>query len=99
MNEIVETWQKFNEIFGDDLTEIAKTLMADFKTVSEEIDTNIFLMKEILENIHILRNEGMPARIDMNESIESARTCLEALDSIQRIFPELTDFKGGDTSN
>ena len=99
MNEIVETWQKFNEIFGDDLTEIAKTLMADFKTVSEEIDTNIFLMKEILENIHILRNEGMPARIDMNESIESARTCLEALDSIQRIFPELTDFRGGDTSN
>ena len=41
----------------------------------------------------------MPARIDMNESIESARTCLEALDSIQRTFPELTDFRGGDTSN
>ena len=27
--------------------------MADFKTVSDEIHTNIFLMKEILENIHI----------------------------------------------
>ena len=99
MNEIVETWQKFNEIFGDDLTEIAKTLMADFKTVSEEIDTNLCLITRIQENIekiHTLRNEfdteGMPARIDMNESvdesIDSARTCLEALDSIQRIFPD-----------
>ena len=62
MNEIVETWQKFNEIFGDELTEIAKKLMADFKTMSEEINKNIFLMKEIEENFHILRNE--PARID-----------------------------------
>ena len=83
--------------------------MADFKTLSEEINTNICLMERIqenIENIHTLRNEfdteGMPARIDMNESvyesIDSARRCLEALDSIQRIFPELTDFRGGDTS-
>ena len=111
LNEIVETWQKFNEIFGDELTEIAKKLMADFKTMSEEINKNICLMKRIQENIHILRNEfeqdteGMQffkkyfssfcritARIDMSESIDSARRCLEALDSIQRIFPELTDF-------
>ena len=111
VNEIVETWQKFNEIFGDELTEIAKKLMADFKTMSEEINKNICLMKRIQENIHILRNEfeqdteemqffknkflifcRMPARIDISESIDSARRCLEALDSIQRIFPELTDF-------
>ena len=109
VNEIVETWQKFNEIFGDELTEIAKKLMADFKTMSEEINKNICLMKRIQENIHILRNEfeqdtegmqffkkyflifcRMPARIDMSESIDSARRCLVALDSIQRIFPELT---------
>ena len=111
LNEIVETWQKFNEIFGDELTEIAKKLMADFKTMSKEINKNICLMKRIQENIHILRNEfeqdteemqffknkflifcRMPARIDISESIDSARRCLEALDSIQRIFPELTDF-------
>ena len=99
LNEIVETWQKFNEIFGDELTESAKKLMSDFKTMSEEINTNICLMKRIqenIENIHTLRNEsdteGMPARIDMNECIDSARRSLEALDSIQRIFPELTDF-------
>ena len=103
LNEIVETWQKFNEIFGDELTESVKKLMADFKTMSEEINTNICLMKRIqenIENIHTLRNEfdteGMPARIDMNESvyesIDSARRWLEALDSIQRIFPEMTDF-------
>ena len=111
VNEIVETWQKFNEIFGDELTEIAKKLMADFKTMSKEINKNICLMKRIQENIHILRNEfeqdteemqffknkflifcRMPARIDISESIDSARRCLEALDSIQRIFPELTDF-------
>ena len=111
LNEIVETWQKFNEIFGHELTEIAKKLMADFKTMSEEINKNICLMKRIQENIHILRNEfvqdtegmqffkkyfsifcRMPAKIDMSESIDSARRCLEALDSIQRIFPELTDF-------
>ena len=100
LNEIVETWQKFNEIFGDELTESVKKLMADFKTMSEEINTNICLMKRIqenIENIHTLRNEfatleGMLARIDMSESIDSARRCLEALDSIQRIFPEMTDF-------
>ena len=102
LNEIVETWQKFNKIFGDELTESAKKLI-DFKTMSEEINTNICLMKRIqenIENIHTLRNEfdteGMPARIDMNESvyesIDSARRWLEALDSIQRIFPEMTDF-------
>ena len=100
LNEIVETWQKFNKIFGDELTESVKKLMADFKTMSEEINTNICLMKRIqenIENIHTLRNEfatleGMLARIDMSESIDSARRWLEALDSIQRIFPEMTNF-------
>jgi hypothetical protein len=93
LNEIVETWEKFNEIFGDELTESAKKLISDFKTMSEEIKENIHLMKRIQENIHTLRDEfeqdteGMPARIDMNESIDSAKRCL---DSIQSIFPELT---------
>ena len=47
LNEIVETWEKFNEIFGDELTESAKKLISDFKTMSEEIKENIHLMKRI----------------------------------------------------
>ena len=94
LNEIVETWQKFNEIFGYELTESAKKLMADFKTISEVISKNIWLMKRIQENIHLLRDEFEhdTEGVDMNDSIDSERRCLEALDSIQRIFPELTDY-------
>ena len=102
--EIVETWENFNEVFGDELTERAKTSMMDIKAMSEEIKGNISLMKRIQEDIHelvqILTNdlgqdtpEGMTARLEsLNESNDSATKCLEDLESIQSIFPQFTDF-------
>ena len=103
LNEIVETWENFNEVFGDELTETAKTLMSDIKAMSEEIKENVSLMNRIQEDIfelvQILRNdfgqdpEGMTARLEsLNESNDSATQCLEDLESIQSIFPQLTDF-------
>ena len=102
--EIVETWENFNEVFGDELTERAKTSMMDIKAMSEEIKGNISLMKRIQEDIHelvqILTNdlgqdtpEGMTARLEsLNESNDSATKCLEDLESIQSIFPQFSDF-------
>ena len=102
--EIVETWENFNEVFGDELTERAKTSMMDIKAMSEEIKENISLMNRIKEDIselvQILTNdfgqdtpEGMTARLEsLNESNDSATKCLEDLESIQSIFPQFTDF-------
>ena len=102
--EIVETWENFNEVFGDELTERAKTSMMDIKAMSEEIEGNVSLVnrihEDILELVQILRNdfgqdtpEGMTARLEsLNESNDSATKCLEDLESIQSIFPQLTDF-------
>ena len=102
--EIVETWENFNEVFGDELTERAKTSMMDIKAMSEEIKENVSLVnrihEDILELVQILRNdfgqdtpEGMTARLEsLNESNDSATKCLEDLESIQSIFPQLTDF-------
>lgn len=103
LNEIVETWENFNEVFGDELTESAKTLMTDIKAMSKEIKGNVSLMdriqEDIFELIQILRNdfgqdtEGMTVRLEsLNESNDSATKCLEDLESIQSIFPQLTDF-------
>ena len=104
LNEIVETWENFNEVFGDELTERAKTSMMDIKAMSEEIKENISLMNRIKEDIselvQILTNdfgqdtpERMTARLEsLNESNDSATKCLEDLESIQSIFPQLTDF-------
>ena len=101
LNEIVETWEIFNEVFGDELTKTAKTLMTDTKAMSEEIKDNVSLMTTIQEDIHelvqILRNdfgqdiEGMTARLEsLNENNDFATKCLEDLKSIQSIFPHLT---------
>ena len=98
LNEIVETWEIFNEVFGDELTETAKTLMTDTKAMSEEIKDNVSLMTRIQEDIHelvqILRNdfgidtEEMTARLEsLNENNDFATKCLEDLKSIQSIFP------------
>ena len=104
LNEIVETWENFNEVFGDELTERAKTSMMDIKAMSEEIKENISLMNRIKEDIselvQILTNdfgqdtpERMTARLEsLNESNDSATKCLEDLESIQSIFPQFTDF-------
>ena len=104
VNEILETWPKFNEIFGDELTESAKQLMTDLKAITEQIKEHVCLLKRIQENIfdliQILRNENeqdlltaMENDIDSNhESIATAFRCLEDLDRIRSIFPELTDF-------
>ena len=104
VNEILETWPKFNEIFGDELTESAKQLMTDLKAITEQIKEHVCLLKRIQENIfdliQILRNENeqdlltaMENDIDSNhESIVTAFRCLEDLDRIRSIFPELTDF-------
>ena len=101
--EILETWPKFNEIFGDELTESAKQLMTDLKAITEQIKEHVCLLKRIQENIfdliQILRNENeqdlltaMENDIDSNhESIVTAFRCLEDLDRIRSIFPELTD--------
>ena len=103
VNEILETWPKFNEIFGDELTESAKQLMTDLKAITEQIKEHVCLLKRIQENIfdliQILRNENeqdlltaMENDIDSNhESIVTAFRCLEDLDRIRSIFPELTD--------
>ena len=102
--EIVETWENFNEVFGDELTERAKTSMMDIKAMSEEIKENVSLVnrihEDILELVQILRNdfgqdtpEGMTARLEsLNESNDSATKCLEDLESIQSIFPQFSDF-------
>ena len=102
--EILETWPKFNEIFGDELTESAKQLMTDLKAITEQIKEHVCLLKRIQENIfdliQILRNENeqdlltaMENDIDSNhESIVTAFRCLEDLDRIRSIFPELPDF-------
>ena len=104
LNEIVETWENFNEVFGDELTERAKTSMMDIKAMSEEIKENISLMNRIKEDIselvEILTNdfgqdtpERMTARLEsLNESNDSATKCLEDLESIQSIFPQFSDF-------
>ena len=104
VNEILETWPKFNEIFGDELTESAKQLMTDLKAITEQIKEHVCLLKRIQENIfdliQILRNENeqdlltaMENDIDSNhESIVTAFRCLEDLDRIRSIFPELPDF-------
>ena len=104
VNEILETWPKFNETFGDELTESAKQLMTDLKAITEQIKEHVCLLKRIQENIfdliQILRNENdqdlltaMENDIDSNhESIVTAFRCLEDLDRIRSIFPELTDF-------
>ena len=104
VNEILDTWPKFNEIFGDELTESAKQLMTDLKAITEQIKEHVCLLKRIQENtfdlIQILRNENeqdlltaMENDIDSNhESIVTAFRCLEDLDRIRSIFPELTDF-------
>ena len=104
LNEIVETWENFNEVFGDELTERAKTSMMDIKAMSEEIKENISLMNRIKEDIselvQILTNdfgqdtpERMTARLEsLKESEDSATKCLEDLESIQSIFPQFTDF-------
>ena len=103
LDEIVETWENFNDVFGDELTERAKSLMTDIQAMSEEIKENVSLMNRIQEDIfelvQILRNdfgqeaEGMTARLEiLNESNDSATKCLEDLESIQSIFPQLTDF-------
>ena len=101
--EILETWPKFNEIFGDELTESAKQLMTDLKAITEQIKEHVCLLKRIQENIfdliQILRNENeqdlltaMENDNDSNhESIVTAFRCLEDLDRIRSIFPELTD--------
>ena len=102
--EIVETWENFNEVFGDELTDRAKTSMMDIKAMSEEIKENVSLVnrihEDILELVQILRNdfgqdtpEGMTARLEsLNESNDSATKCLEDLESIQSIFPQFTDY-------
>jgi hypothetical protein len=104
VSEILETWPKFNEIFGDELTESAKQLMTDLKAITEQIKEHVCLLKRIQKNvfdlIQILRNENeqdlltaMENDIDSNhESIVTAFRCLKDLDHIRSIFPELTDF-------
>jgi hypothetical protein len=103
LNEIVETWENFNEVFGDELTETAKTLMTDTKAMSEEIKENVSLMNRIQEDmfelVQILRDdfgqdtEGITARLEsLNESNDAATECVEDLESIQSIFPQFTDF-------
>ena len=83
LNEIVETWENFNEVFGDELTETAKTLMTDTKAMSEEIKENVSLMNRIQEDmfelVQILRDdfgqdtEGITARLEsLNESNDAA---------------------------
>ena len=103
LNEIVETWENFNEIFGDELTERAKTPMMDSKAMAEEIKENVSLVnrihEDILELVQILRNdfgqdtpEGMTARLEsLNESNDSATKCLEDLESIQDNLHNITD--------
>jgi hypothetical protein len=103
LNEIVETWENFNEVFGDELTETAKTLMTDTKAMSEGIKENVSLMNRIQEDmfelVQILRDdfgqdtEGITARLEsLNESNDAATECVEDLESIQSIFPQFTDF-------
>ena len=61
LNEIVETWEDFNEIFGNELTETAKKLMTDIKVTLEEIKQNVSLMNRIQEDmfdlVQILRHD------------------------------------------
>ena len=104
VNEILETWPKFNEIFGDELTESAKQLMTDLKAITEQIKEHVCLLKRIQENIfdliQILRNENEQDLLtamendieDNDESIDTASRCLKDLDHIRGIFPKLIDF-------
>ena len=104
IEEILETWSKFNEIFGDELTERAKQLMTDLKAIKEQVKEHVCLLKRIQENIsdliQLLRNENeqdlltaMENDMEENdESIDTASRCLKDLDHIRGIFPkELTD--------
>ena len=103
VNEILETWPKFNEIFGDELTERAKQLMTDLKVIKEQVKEHVCLLKRIQENIsdliQILRNENEQDLLtamendmeDNDESIDTASRCLKDLDHIRGIFPKETD--------
>ena len=103
VEEILETWPKFNEIFGDELTEMAKQLMTDLKVIKEQVKEHVCLLKRIQENIsdliQILRNENEQDLLtamendmeDNDESIDTASRCLKDLDHIRGIFPKETD--------
>ena len=103
VEEILETWPKFNEIFGGELTEMAKQLMTDLKVIKEQVKEHVCLLKRIQENIsdliQILRNENEQDLLtamenDMegnDESIVTASKCLKDLDHIRGIFPKETD--------
>ena len=103
VEEILETWPKFNEIFGDELTERAKQLMTDLKAIKEQVKEHVCLLKRIQENIsdliQILRNENEQDLLtamendmeDNDESIDTASRCLKDLDHIRGIFPKETD--------
>ena len=103
VEEILETWPKFNEIFGDELTERAKQLMTDLKAIKEQVKEHVCLLKRIQENIsdliQLLRNENEQDLLtamendmeDNDESIDTASRCLKDLDHIRGIFPKETD--------
>ena len=103
VEEILVTWPKFNEIFGDELTERAKQLMTDLKVIKEQVKEHVCLLKRIQENIsdliQILRNENEQDLLtamendmeDNDESIDTASRCLKDLDHIRGIFPKETD--------
>ena len=102
LDDVVETWGKYNEVFGDLLTDVAKELMNDWEELTKAMEVNFELMQKIQENIKELidvmrdqfgqditiSNEAMNATlINIQNGIDNGQKCLEDLKTIRSIFP------------
>ena len=105
LDDIVDTWIKFEEVFGNELLERAKKLVIDLEKMFEKVEGNLRLMQRIQENLKELvqtfkddfgkdlMNEAMTSTLNnIEQSIDSGNECLADLQKIQRIFPMHDNF-------
>ena len=105
LDDIVDTWIKFEEVFGNELLERAKKLVIDLEKMFEKVEGNLRLMQRIQENLKELvqtfkddfgkdlMNEAMTSTLNnIEQSIDSGNECLADLQKIQRIFPTHDNF-------
>ena len=103
LDDTIETWQQFNDVFGDELTNVAKDLMKDMVELTNSMDENIKLMQNIQENMEELFQivrDGLGQNIltldsgaieetliNIQNGIYSGQKCLQDLKTIRKIFP------------
>ena len=99
--DIVEDWQKFADIFGDDLTERTKTLAQHYEEEIAKLRGNIRNYQQAIECFreasNIIQTTLMTARFNMEEIEENIQRMetdvsqftelLEAFTKTRNIFP------------